>query len=96
MMGVYDDKVEEIQAEAQLEPSDLTLLSQAMSHLEHRWQDFDESFTAETQQEQSQLSTQNEQESRLQYPTTPKEFNPFDNLRTLRYTGPMLTAEERF
>ena len=48
MMGIYDDKVEEIEAEAQLQPFNLAQLQHVVTTLEQRWQGFDASSIADT------------------------------------------------
>ena len=88
-MGIYDDKVEEVEAEAQLQPFNLAQLQHVVATLEQRWQGFDASSIADPQennQRDAQRDAQDPQlDNRLQYPTTPKNFNTFHNLRTLRY-----------
>ena len=50
MMGIYDDKVEVIEAEAQLEPFNLQQLHHIVYTLEQRWQGFDMSSVADIQE----------------------------------------------
>ena len=48
------------------------------------------------QQDVDLTAQQESQEApRLEYPTTSKHFNTFDNLRSLKHSGNMLTAERR-
>ena len=96
MMGIYDDKVEVIEAEAQLQPFNLAQLQCVVCTLEQRWQGFDTYSIADPREhhQDTQQDVQGpSQDQRFQYPTAPKNFNTFDNLRTLRYDGNMLTAE---
>ena len=91
MMGIFDDKVETISAEAQMKPFNLTQLSHMIATLEQHRQGFNESSIAGSVMGHAEVL----HEDRLQYPSTPKEFQTFDTLKQLQYNGNMLTPEER-
>ena len=50
MMGIYDDKVEEVEAEAQLQPFNLAQLHRVFAILEQSCQGFDVSSIADPQE----------------------------------------------
>ena len=56
MMGIYNNKVEEIKAEAQLQPFNLAQLQHVLATLEQRHQGFDASLIA-NHQENNQIHT---------------------------------------
>ena len=88
MMGIFDDKVETISAKAQMRPFDLAQLNCMITTLE---QGFNESSVAGSIAGHADAP----HKDRLQYPSTPKEFQTFDTLKQLQYDGNMLTPEER-
>ena len=97
MMGIFDDKVEMVEAEAQLQPLNLQQLQHVVCTLEQKHQGFDVSSFADSEHHGNTQEMQGPtQDQRLQYPTTHKNFNTFDNLKSLRYKGTMLTVERRF
>ena len=85
MMGIFDDKLEDIQCDAQ--PFNLAELSQMITTLEWRRQGFNDSSVSD--------NTNTPDNDRLQYPSTPKEFKSFDSLKELQYDGNMLTPKQR-
>ena len=91
MMGIFDDKVETISAEAQMRPFNLAQLSHMITTIEQCRQGFNESSTADS----IAGHTEDQNHDRLQYPSTPKEFKTFDSLKQLQYNGNMLTPEKR-
>ena len=91
MMGIFDDKFEMIEAEAQMKPFNLAQLSHTVTTLEQHRQGFNESSVAGS----VEGNTEALHENRLQYPSTPKEFQTFDTLKQLQYDGNMLTPEEK-
>ena len=80
MMGIYDDKVEVVECKAQMEPFNLDQLNHVVATLEQRRQGFDISSVAGTQ-ENVQQQNQPQQTQRMQYPSTPKEFQTFDKVK---------------
>ena len=87
MMGIFNDKLEDIDCDAQMKPFNLAQLSQMITTLEHRRQGFNGSSVSDNAN-----ATSND---RLQYPSTPKQLKSFDYLKGLLYDGNMLTPEER-
>ena len=94
MMGIYDDKVEVVECEAQMEPFNLDQLNVVVATLEQRRQGFDISSVADIQ-ENTQQTEQQQDGPRMQYLSTPKKFQTFDRLKNLKYNGNMLTYEGR-
>ena len=91
MMGILNDKVETISAEAQMKPFNLAQLSCMITTIEQHRQGFNESSVAGSIAGHAEAPNHD----RLQYPSTPKEFKTFDSLKQLQYNGNMLTPEER-
>ena len=91
MMGIFNDKVETISAEAQMRPFNLAQLSHMIATLEQCRQGFNESSVAGSVVAHAEAPN----EDRLQYPSTPKDFQTFDSLKQLQYDGNMLTPIER-
>ena len=91
MMGIFNDKVETISADAQMKPFNLAQLSHMIATIEQHRQGFNESSVAGLVEGHAEALNNN----RLQYPSTPKEFETFDSLKQLQYDGNMLTPEER-
>ena len=87
MMGIFNDKLEDIDCDAQMKPFNLAELSQMIATLEQRRQGFNDSSVSD--------NTNALNNDRLQYPSTPKEFQSFDSLKELQYDGNILTHEER-
>ena len=86
-MGIFDDKLEDTDCDAQMKPFNLAQLSQMIATLEQRKQGFNDSSVSD--------NTNAPNNNRLQCPSTPKEFKSFDSLRELQYDGNMLTPKER-
>ena len=87
MMGIFNDKLEDVDCDAQMKPSNLAQLSQMITTLEQRRQGFNDSSVSDNANAPSN--------KRLQYPSTPKQFKSFDYLKGLQYDGNMLTPKER-
>ena len=86
MMGIFDDKVEMVEAEAQLQPLNLQQLQHVVCTLEQKHQGFEVSSFADSEHHGNTQEMQGPtQDQRLQYPTTHKNFNTFDNLKSFRY-----------
>ena len=90
MMGIFNDKVETIEAEVQMKPFNLVQLSCMITMVEQHRQGFNESSVAG-----SVAPTEAPVMNRVQYPSTPHDFESFSSLRDLKYDGNMLTPEER-
>ena len=87
MMGIFNDQLQDIDCDAQMKPFNLAQLSQMITTLEQKRQGFNDSSVSDKADAPSN--------DRLQYPSTPKEFQSFDSLKELQYNGNMLTPEER-
>ena len=87
MMGIFNDKLEDIDCDAQMKPFNLAQLSQMITTLKHRRQGFNDSSVSDNANAPSN--------DRLQHLSTPKQFKSFDYLKRLQYDGNMLTPEER-
>ena len=87
MMGIFNDKLEDIQCDTQMKPFNVAQLSQMIATLEQRRQGFNDSSVSD--------NTNAPNNNRLQCPSTPKEFKSFDSLKELQYDGNMLTPKER-
>ena len=77
MMGIFNNKVETISAEAQMRPFNLVQLSHMITTIEQYRQGFNKSST--THSIVGQAEDQNH--DRLQYPSASKEFKTFDSLK---------------
>ena len=101
MMGIFDDKVEVVEAQAQLQPFNLEQLNHTICILEQRHEGLDVSSVADLQENRNPVDQQQPQNQypqdgpRLQHPTTPKELNMFESLKSLRYDGNMLISWAR-
>ena len=84
-MGIFDDQLQDIDCDVQMNPFNLAQLSQMITALEQKRQGFNNSF----------VSADVAGNNRLQYPSTPQDFRLFDSLKELQYDGNMLTPEER-
>ena len=74
MMGIFDDKVETISAEAQMRPFNLAQLSHMITTFEQCKQGFNESSVTGLVAGHAEAPN----EDRLQYPSTPKDFQTFE------------------
>ena len=91
IMCIFNDKVEVVEAESQMKPFNLAHLSLTVATLAQRRQGFNVSSITESNANHAEV----QQDNRLQYPSTPKDFQIFDRLKQLRYDKKMLTSEER-
>ena len=92
-MAIHDDTVKSIEAETCVEPFDLPELTRLVPILEQRCQEFDQSSIIEQQQQPQQQKQHGSDQTRLQYPTTPKMFNTFNHLKKLKHDGYVLISE---
>ena len=93
MMGIYDDKVEQIDLKGQLKPFNINQLDRVMHILGQRRLGLDTSsiLTDEIPKD----SHANQSSNRMEYPSTPKQFNLFQEYKNIKHYGNMLTAEQR-
>ena len=94
MVGNYDDTIEVIECQAQMEPINLDQLNVVVATLKQKRQGFDISSVADPW-EDVQLRDQQDIGEGLQYPSPPKEFQTFNRLKDIKYDGNMLTSKRR-
>ena len=93
MMGIYDGKVEQIDLKGQLKPFNINQLDRVMHILGQRRLVLDTSsiLTHEIPED----SHVGQSANRMEYPSTPKQFNLFQGYKNIKHNGNMLTAEQR-
>ena len=92
-MGIYDDKVEQIDLKGQLKPFNINQLNRVMHILGQRRLGFDtSSIPMDEIPEESQMG---QSSNRMEYPSTPKQFNLFQEYKNVEHDGNMLTADQR-
>ena len=90
MIGIYDDKVEQIDLKGQLKPFNINQLNRVMHILGQRRLGFDTSSIPTNEiPEESQMG---QSSNRMEYPSTPKQFNLFQEYKNVEYDGNMLTG----
>ena len=93
MMGIYDDKVEQIDLKGQLKPFNINQLDRVMHILGQRRLGLDtSSIPTDDIPEESPTSHSS---NRMEYPSTPKQFNLFQEYKNVEHDGNMLTADQR-
>ena len=93
MMGIYDDKVEQIDLKGQLKPFNINQLDRVMHILGQRRLGLETSsiLTDEIPED----SHAGQSSNRMEYPSTPKQFNLFQEYKNIEHNGNMLMAEQR-
>ena len=93
MMGIYDDKVEQLDLKGQLKPFNINQLDRVMYIIGQRRLGLDTSsiLTDEIPEDSHVGHSSN----RMEYPSTPKQFNLFQEYKNVEHDGNMLTAEQR-
>ena len=93
MMGIYDDKVEQINLKGQLKPFNINQLDRVMHILGQRRLGLDTSSipTNDIPEESPTSHSSN----RMEYPSTPKQFNLFQEYKNVEHDSNMLTADQR-
>ena len=93
MMGIYDNKVEQIDLKGQLKPFNINQLNRVMHILGQRRLGLDTSsiLTDEIPED----SHAGQSSNRMEYPSTPKQFNLFQEYKKIEHDGNMFTAEQR-
>ena len=82
MMGIYDDKVDQIDLEGQLKPFNINLLDRVMHIIGQRRLGLD---TSSILMDKIPKHTHEGQSSnRMEYPSTPKQFNLFQEYKKQR------------
>ena len=93
MMGIYDDKVEQIDLKGQLKPFNINQLDRVMHILGQRRLGFDTSSIPTNEiPEESQMG---QSSNRMEYPSTPKQFNLFQEYKNVEHDGNMLITDQR-
>ena len=93
MMGIYDDKVEQIDLKGQLKPFNINQLDTVMHILGQRRLGLDtSSIPTDDIPEESPTSHSS---NRMEYPSTPKQFNLFQEYKNVEHDSNMLTADQR-
>ena len=93
MMGIYDDKVEQINLKGQLKPFNINQLDRVMHILGQRKLGFDTSSIPTDEIPEESLMGQSS--NRMEYPSTPKQFNLFQEYKNVEHDSNMLTADQR-
>ena len=93
MMGIYDDKVEQIDLKDQLKPFNINQLDRVMHIIGQRRLGLD-TFSILTD-EIPEDSHAGQSSNRMEYPSTPKQFNLFQEYKNVEHDGNMLTADQR-
>ena len=93
MMGIYDDKVEQIDLKGQLKPFNINQLDRVMHIIGQRRLGLDTSLILTD--EIPKDSCVGQSANRMEYPSTPKQFNLFQEYKNIEHDGNMLTAEQR-
>ena len=93
MMGIYDDKVEQIDLKGQLKPFNINQLDRVMHIIGQRRLGLDTSSipTYEIPKD----SHVGQSSNRMEYASTPKQFNLFQEYKNIEHDSNMLTAEQR-
>ena len=93
MMGIYDDKVEQIDLKGQLKPFNINQLDRVMHIIGQRRLGLDTSSIPTD--EIPEDSHRGQSSNRIEYPSTPKKFNLFQEYKNIEHDGDMLMAEQR-
>ena len=93
MMGIYDDKVEQIDLKGQLKPFNINQLNRVMHIIGQRRLGVD-TFSIPTD-EIPKDTHKGQSSNRMQYPSTPKQFNLFQEYKNIEHDSNMLMAEQR-
>ena len=93
MMGIYDDKVEQIELKGQLKLFNINQLDRVMHILGQRRLGLD---TSSIPMDEIPKDTHKGQSSnRMEYPSTPKQFNLFQEYKNIEHDGNMVMADQR-
>ena len=92
MMRIYDDKVEQIDLKGQLKPFNINQLDRVMHIIGQRRLGLDTSSIL--MDEIPEDSHVGQSSNRMEYPSTPKQFNLFQEYKNKEHDGNMLTAEK--
>ena len=93
MMGIYDDKVEQIDLKCQLKPFKINQLDRVMHIIGQRRLGLDTSSIP--MDKITKDSHVGQSSNRMEYPSNPKQFNSFQEYKNIEHDGNMLTAKQR-
>ena len=93
MMGICYDKVEQIDLIGQLKPFNINQLDRVMHILGQRRLGLDTSSIPTDEIPEDSHAGQSS--NRMEYPSTPKQFNLFQEYKNIEHNGNMLMAEQR-
>ena len=93
MMGICDNKVEQIDLKGQLKPFNINQLDRVMHILGQRRLGLDTSSIPTNDIPEESLTSHSS--NRMEYPSTPKQFNLFQEYKNVEHDGNMLTADQR-
>ena len=92
-MGIYDDKVEQIDLKGQLKPFNINQLNRVMHIIGQRRLGLDtSSIPTDEIPKESQMG---QSSNRMEYPSMPKQFNLFQQYKNVEHDSNMLTADQR-
>ena len=93
MMGIYDDKVKQIELKGQLKPFNINQLDRFMHIIGQRRLGLDTSSIL--MDEIPEDTHKGQSLNRMEYPSTPKWFNLFQEYKNMEHDGKMLMADQR-
>ena len=93
MMGIYDDKVEQIDLKGQLKPFNINQLDRVIHILGQRRLGLDTSSIPTD--EIPKVLQVGQSSNRMECPSIPKQFNLFQEYKNVEHDGNMLTADQR-
>ena len=93
MMGIYDNKVEQIDLKGQLKLFNINQLNGVMHILGQRRLRLDTSSIPTDDIPEESLTSHSS--NRMEYLSTPKQFNLFQEYKNVEHDGNMLTADQR-
>ena len=93
MMGIYNDKVEQIDLKGQLKPFNINQLNRVMHIIGQRRLGLDTSSIL--MDEVPKDSYVGQSSNRMEYPSTPKQFNLFQEYKNIQHDSNILTEEQR-
>ena len=94
MMGIYDDKVKQLELKGQLKPFNINQLDRVMHILGQRRLGLDTSSIL-MDEIPCEDTHEGQSSNRMEYPSTPKRFNLFQEYKNIEHDGNMLMAEQR-
>ena len=93
MVGIYDDKVKQIDLKGQLKPFNINQLDRVIHIIGQRRLGLDTSSIL--MEEIPEDTHEGQSSNRMEYPSTPKQFNLFQEYKNIEHDSNMLMAEQR-